>query len=264
MIKQIKLYIKKNNNAKEVANKVKEALVNNNFVVTDTNEDLAISIGGDGTFLKMIHENDFNNNIYYVGINAGSLGYLTDVESNNYFNLIDKLSTKDYQEKELTYLVTKITTKKGINEYYSVNDILIKNANQMVLRSNIFINNQKLQYFCGDGLIISTSNGSTGYNLSYGGPIVDDNLKVLVLTPIAPINNSIFKSIHNNIIASNNKKIIINFDDYIDLCIINDGKVITIDKVKKIECQLSKKTLKTITINKNNFARKINSKMIDE
>ena len=74
-INKIKLFVKDNEKCKNVAKDLEEVVKNQSFKLVEEDYDLAVSIGGDGTFLKMVNETNFNPNIYYVGINAGTLGF---------------------------------------------------------------------------------------------------------------------------------------------------------------------------------------------
>ncbi len=261
-INRIKLYIKSKDSAKKEAAIIKNKLIKSGFKIVNNKYDLALSIGGDGTFIKMIHENKFNDKIYYSGINAGSLGYLIDFEPSKIDDFIKLLKNNGYLIKESNILETKITTKTGEKTIYSFNECIIKNSNQLLINADVYLNNSLLEHFIGDGLLISTPNGSTAYNLSFGGPIVDSKLNALIITSIAPLNNKIYKSLINNLVISNNRNLVVEFDKKENVCFINDGKPVNVKSVIKIECSLNKK-LKHITLNKDSFAEKINKKIIN-
>lgn len=261
-INKIKMYIKNSNDAKETAKIIREKLLENNFQVVEKNFDLALSIGGDGTFLKMVHENKFNNNIIYSGINAGALGYLTSIEKENIDEFIKILNNDCYITKEIDYLKTIIDSEDNNTEINSLNEIVIKKENGMLLKCMVNIDNQFLENYVGDGLLISTSCGSTGYNISFGGAIIDPDSNSYTITPIAPINNKIFKSLTYSVILAKKKNTIITFNSKENISIISDGKIININGVKRIKSSLMNKKIQYITINNHNFAEKINSKII--
>ncbi len=261
-INSIKLYIKNSDYAKKVASELQKKLIKNKFKICNKKYDLAISIGGDGTFLKMIHENKFNDSIYYIGINAGALGFLTNVEVNYIDDFIDKLNKNKYFIKETYLLKTNIVTNSNTKDLLSVNELVIKESNSTLLKTNILIDNKLLEEYVGDGILISTSNGSTAYNLSFGGPILDPKLDVLSIIPIAPINNNIFKSLTSNLVISKDREITIKLKNKENICLIDDGKVLNINAVKEIKCSLSNEKIKLIGINEDTFVPKIKEKII--
>ena len=140
-INRIKLYVKSSKLAQEKANILKDKLTINNYEIVENNHDLAISIGGDGTYLKMIHENEFNDKIIYLGINVGTLGFLPEVEMNDIDLLIDKLNDNDYTYNELYLEEATIYTNSDSLKYYSLNEFVIRKSDLGVLKTNIFIDN---------------------------------------------------------------------------------------------------------------------------
>ena len=259
---KIKLYIKSDSKIKKIANEIQKEFIKNGFKITDNNYDIAISIGGDGTFLKMIHENEFNDNIMYYGINAGALGFLTDIEKDELEKIITGLKEKLYKRKKISFLKTSIYTNSNIVDIYSFNEIVIKRSDSSLLKSPLYIDNELLEKYTGDGLLISTSLGSTAYNLSFNGPIIDNELNIFTLTPMAPVNNSLFKSLNNSIVLSKNRKILIKLDKKQNMLLINDGKIVNINDINKIVVSLSDKYINLITVKNNDFITKINCKII--
>ena len=261
-INRIKIYIKNSKKAKKEAEIIKNKLQNNSFQIVEKDYNLALSIGGDGTFIKMIHENKFNNRIYYSGINAGSLGYLIDCEKDEVDEFINKIKNNDFYLRNAYILETKIMTKNSKTTITSFNECIIKSNNQLLLNADVYLDNELLENFVGDGLLISTPNGSTAYNLSYGGPIIDNELNALIITSIAPLNNKIYKSLINNLVISNSRKLIIKFKNNENICLINDGKIVNINSVIQIECILNKK-IKHVNLHQDSLASKINNKIIN-
>lgn len=237
-IKRVKLFVKDLDHIKELRNILKESLLKYDFIIDDE-FDLSISLGGDGTFLKMIHANNFDNKGYYIGINAGSLGFLTSYDAKDINLFIESLIKENYKINELPILKTIIETNNEILEYLSINELTIRKNNFSTMKSDVYINDELLNTYTGDGLIISTSLGTTGYNLSFNGPIVDKDINTLTITPIAPITNKVYKSINNSIVISGNKKITIMPNGNKNICVLNDGKLHNIENIKRIEIELS-------------------------
>lgn len=142
----------------------------------------AIVLGGDGTMLRAARGvGDFD--IPLVGVNLGTLGFLTEVEENNVFKSLDRLLNDDFTIENRMMIEGRVQGKI----IHSLNDIVITRAGfSRVIGLNVYVNNQLLDTYEADGIIVSTPTGSTGYNLSAGGPIVSPKSKVIVVTPISP------------------------------------------------------------------------------
>ncbi len=262
IIKRIKLYVKDDVKAKKVSMELQKELKDNKFEIVNENYDLAISIGGDGTFLKMVRENNFNSNIYYVGINAGTLGFLQEIDINKTLDFTKKLANNDFKEELLSIEETIINTENQVKKYYSLNEIVVRKSNWNYLESSIYIDNEILEDFAGDGLLISTSTGSTAYNKSLGGAIVYNTLKTLSITPIAPINNKNYKTLSNSIIIPEDKIIDIIPTKKENLFFMIDGKVTNLKDVTKIESKIAKKKIKCLRMNDFHFIHVVNTKII--
>lgn len=261
-INRVKLYVKDNLKAHELEKRVKEELIKNKFEIVNSDFELAIAIGGDGTFLKMVHDIKFSS-CYYASINAGSLGFFSAIKESELSNFISNLKNNIFQTKELNLLDSTIYFNDTKWNYYSINELTIRKSDFSSLRCQIFIDDKLLDKYIGDGLVISSPIGSTGYNLALGGPIIDNTIEALSITPIAPINNQVYRSITNSMIIGSNHVITIVFDDTNNISILSDGKMDSMLKINKIECILSNKTIKCLFPNSYSYIDTIKSKIID-
>ncbi len=264
-IKKIKLFVNNNEKSKIVANDLELELKKYGFKIVDDNPDLAISIGGDGSFLKTLRETNFNDNIYYIGVNSGTLGFLQEIDINNYSDFVKRLSSGNYRIEELAVQETKIITEDEIYTYNSLNELVVRNKHFKTLRLPIYVDKEYLEEFAGDGVLISTSTGSTAYNMSLGGSIVYNSLKTLSITPIAPLNNRVFSTLINSVVVPNDKVITMTPLDnpkYKNLFFMFDGVDIEIDNVIKVETKVCEKTIKCIRMNDYHFIKLVNNKII--
>lgn len=150
--------------------------------------DLFISVGGDGTILDattLIR----NTQIPIIGVNTGRLGFLADIAKNQIAKTIKQLVNKQFSIDERTLL--RLETEQPIfgDLNFALNEVTIsrKDTTSMITITT-YINDQFLNSYWADGLIISTPTGSTGYSLSCGGPIVMPGSQNFIITPIAPHN----------------------------------------------------------------------------
>lgn len=151
--------------------------------------DIALSIGGDGTFLRTAKEIK-DSDIPILGINTGRLGFLADINFHDLEETIKELFTGNYLIEERSLLkVIPNTTEQEINYEYALNEIaILKQDTSSMLTLHTYIDDDYLTSYQADGLIIATPTGSTAYSLSVGGPILMPKSSSLVLSPIAPHN----------------------------------------------------------------------------
>ncbi|NJE30083.1 NAD(+) kinase [Thermococcus sp. 18S1] len=150
----------------------------------DFDVDFIIVIGGDGTILRVEHRT--KREIPILGINMGTLGFLTEVEPHEAFFALSKLIEGDYHIDERiklrTYLNGENTVPDALNEVAILTGIPGK-----IIHLRYYIDGGLADEIRADGLIVSTPTGSTGYSMSAGGPFVDPRLDVVVIAPLAPI-----------------------------------------------------------------------------
>lgn len=142
-------------------------------------------LGGDGTLIraasKLVH-----SSLPLIGVNLGTLGYLCELEENNVFSAVDRLMADNYMIEERMMLSGYgIKAGKKVAANTALNDIVIHRTGSLsVVNMIVYVNGEYLNTFHADGVIISTPTGSTGYNMSAGGPIVDPKAKMILITPI--------------------------------------------------------------------------------
>lgn len=147
-----------------------------------------LTIGGDGTLIRAA-QNTFGSNIPLLGVNCGHLGYLCELDAKNVFEAIDDLFADHYQVEERMMLCGVVKRKDGssMREVQALNDVVICScAGLQVIHLTVYVNGEHLYSYNCDGVIFSTPTGSTAYNLSANGPIVDPKTNLILLTPINP------------------------------------------------------------------------------
>lgn len=143
--------------------------------------DCALVLGGDGTFTRAARELA-GYNIPLLGINMGTLGYLTEVELPDYK---EALNTLFYGEPMIEERMMMTGEVPGRTRRIAMNDIVVAREGSLrIIRLDVYVNGELLNTYKADGVIISTPTGTTGYNLSAGGPIVEPTARMLVVTPI--------------------------------------------------------------------------------
>ena len=148
--------------------------------------DVALSVGGDGTFLRTVLQIN-KQNIPILGINTGRLGFLADVNSSQIDDMLDELFSGNYkiEERSLLQLISEERPFSGFN--YALNEIVIsKRESSSMITIHTFLNDDYLTSYQADGLVIATPTGSTAYSMSAHGPILLPQNRNFVLSPVAP------------------------------------------------------------------------------
>lgn len=149
--------------------------------------DCIIVLGGDGTVLQAAREAKLLQ-VPMIGVNLGTLGYMTEIEPSGLEEALERLLTGDYIQESRMMLNGKACLSDGsVREDWALNDITLSRSGSLqIIRFNIYVNGQFLNHYKADGMIVTTPTGSTGYNLSAGGPLVEPAAKLIMLTPICP------------------------------------------------------------------------------
>lgn len=172
----------------------------------DETVECIIVLGGDGTMLRAADEY-LGKNIPLIGVNLGTLGYLAEVEKDQIEPALEQLIADDY-ELESRMMLSGIPVLNGENmvPMSALNDIVINRKGALyIINFKIYVNGRLLSTYSADGMIFSTPTGSTAYNLSAGGPIVEPNARLIMMTPVCS---------HTLV---NNRTIILSEEDVIDI-----------------------------------------------
>lgn len=229
------------------------------------NVDFMIVLGGDGTVLQAARETK-RLHIPIIGVNMGSLGYMTEIELSNLEESLERLISGDYEQESRMMLNGKAKLANGkMEEGWALNDIVISRSGSLqIIKFNIHVNGQFLNNYNADGMIVTTPTGSTGYNLSAGGPLIEPRAKLIALTPICP---------H----SLNQRSIILSPEDEIEIEIPQgrggrlqtveasfDGcHVIALRTGDRIRIVQSEKTTEFVKLNKVSFLEVLHRKMKD-
>lgn len=149
--------------------------------------DCVLVLGGDGTMLQAARDT-IDRNLPLLGVNLGTLGYLAEVEKGNLEAALTQVIQNEFTIEERMMLTGRIQ-KNGqwLPDEYALNDIaLTRKGPLQIIHFDITVNGQFLKEYGADGILVATPTGSTGYNLSAGGPIVEPGARILLMTPICP------------------------------------------------------------------------------
>ena len=148
--------------------------------------DFLIALGGDGTLISLCRKS-FDYAKPVLGVYAGKLGFLTDIKSEEIENFIDKIFNNEYRIDTRMMLEVSLHVKDKTKKIVAFNDIVFARPKlSSIATIEAYIDEELINSYRGDGLIVSTPTGSTAYNISAGGPVVYPLTKALILTPVCP------------------------------------------------------------------------------
>lgn len=228
----------------------------------DEKIECVITVGGDGTLLQAARDL-FEINVPFIGINRGTLGYLSEVRPDQIEFMMDKLADDDYTIEKRMMIEGEIHKKgESFVTSISLNDIVISRIAGM-LNVSVLVNKKFLTTYPADGVIISTPTGSTAYNLSAGGPIVDPQAEIIVITPMYPHTLNT-----RSVILSTKDEITIKINEIrgsSDKCGISfDGDLrIELSAGDKVKIRKSNDYTKIIKLSDQSFIEVLNEKMGD-
>lgn len=227
------------------------------------NADLIVCVGGDGAFLETIHECRFPE-CPIVGINTGHLGFFQEILPEHIESFIDDYENDNYSIQQLGTVKCIVTAEDGTTtEHIGLNEITITGRKSYSIHFDITIGGKPIEKFSGDGILVATSAGSTAYNYSLGGSIVDPRLRLLQVTPIAPMNTTAYRSFTSSILLPDDMHIgIIPESPEKRIYIANDGEINSYSHVQEIEVRKSSKVINLIRFKHYDFWSKVKDKFL--
>jgi NAD+ kinase len=169
--------------ALELENDLRALLAEHGIEASDTEPELVVSLGGDGTMLKagqVAHAADAP----LLGVNLGTLGYLTEVDAGAERKALESVLAGDYEIEDRMMLSCDVNL--GERSYVGLNEVLVeRSARHRLVRLSVRVGGERLAAFNADGVIVATPTGSTAYALSAGGPIVSPRAECLVVVPVS-------------------------------------------------------------------------------
>jgi NAD+ kinase len=219
-----------------------------------------VSIGGDGTILRAATYVR-NSGVPIIGINAGRLGFLAKVQKENIEHFLQLVIEKNYSISKRTLLSLECFPKnEQIEELnFAMNEITVsrKDTTSMITIDTA-LNDEHLNSYWADGLIVSTPTGSTGYSLSCGGPVLTPEVNVLVITPIAPHNLNA-----RPLVISDKTKITLQVSGREDQYLVSlDSRIATLDNNSILTITKTPFQINMVEIQEETFLKTLRNKLL--
>ena len=224
----------------------------------DTAQDLLISIGGDGTMLDTVTAIG-DSEIPIVGFNTGRLGFLANNAKEKAKQIVEMLLKGDYELEQRSLLSLETDDKLFGKNNFALNELTVhKKDSASMMTIHTYINDEYLNSYWADGLILSTPTGSTAYSLSCGGPILIPQSKSFVINPIAPHNLSA-----RPIIVSDDVEIKLRIEGREEEFLATlDSRTRTINNATELKVVKSKFCINLVKFEGQNFYNTIRNKLL--
>ena len=221
----------------------------------DSYPDMLLSVGGDGSFLsasKLVG----GRSVPVMGVNIGRLGFLSE---NRASDVADALLSGDYriEDRAMLHALT-LTGNPEIDTWpYALNEFTVHRSGAAMLGIQVSVDGVNLPTYWADGLIVSTSSGSTAYSLSSGGPIVLPESRVLIITPIAPHNLNV-----RPLVVPDTVQIGLRMDSRdADIIFTADNRTALVPASTQIQIAVAQFSLKRVRLSKSNFINALTEKL---
>jgi len=200
----MKVYIFSNNGpeSKAVETALHEGLAAGGVTIDSLDPDIGVTVGGDGTLLSAVHHySDRLDQVRFVGIHTGHLGFYTDWRDYEVDELVASLVEDNGQSISYPMLAIRVEYADGTHadEALALNESTIKKVSGTMV-ADVYIKDELFESFRGDGLCISTPTGSTAYNKSVGGAVLDPRFNAIQMAEIGSINNIVFRTLGSPLI----------------------------------------------------------------
>lgn len=223
--------------------------------------DVIVSIGGDGTFLSVISDyRDLDKP--FVGVNKGSIGFLTEISDYNIEAAFERIIEGKYKIMERMQLKAELYDRysKLKCEDVCLNDVsVLRGAQPHITKLSLYIDNERVEKFYGDGIVVAAPTGSTAYTLAAGGPLVMPNLDVILITPLCP------HSLQNmSYVISSDSEVEIQLGSFETVPLVcPDGRVVpNIEQGDVLKIRRYDKTVQTINLGMTGFFQNIKRKIV--
>ena len=257
---KVGIYYKQENH--DLVETIKKELKKYDIAIDNRHPDIVFSVGGDGTFLRAVHMYmDRLEEIHFIGINSGSLGFFYDFNKEEITSIVEKIAKNDYLVKEHALLKGEVKFDNHEATIFALNEIRIENPFHTLI-TDVLINNEKLENYRGNGLVVASTLGSSAYNKSLGGALIDNDIDALELTEIAGIQNNVYRSLGSSLVIKGDKEI--SFKGKLDNSVVGYDylNLEKEDNLKEVKVSYSDKKVKIVSSENHSYIQKIRKSFV--
>lgn len=253
-MKKFSIVAKQDSNSAKIEQKILCSLLEHDFIYDQNNPELVICVGGDGTLLYAVHSYlDIIESLKFIAIHTGTLGFFTDYTENEVDQCIEDITKGDIYELFTSPLIEATFDKTTV---YALNEIRIENIMRTQLL-DIYVDDEFFEKFKGNGICLSTQAGSSAYNRSLGGGVVDSGLSLLQLVEIAGIHDHQHRSLRVPYLLKDDRHVSFVCDDFSNAYLCFDHKYLALDNIKRVDCKMSSKKVTFVRYRKYSYLKRV-------
>lgn len=226
-------------------------------VEVDGDANIIVSLGGDGSFLQAVRKTGFRQDCLYAGISTtGSLSMYCDFHFNDLETMITDVQNAEIEVRRYPILQVIVDDNPP---FYCLNEFSIRSNIIKTFVLDVFIDGLHFETFRGDGMIIATPTGSTAYNKSVNGAVVDPLLPCLQVTELASVNSNKYRTLGSSFILSGKRNLTLKLHQNGNVfpTMGMDNESLSIQHVDAVKIQLSDRVVKTVKLKNNSFWEKV-------
>ncbi|WP_026693651.1 NAD kinase [Peribacillus kribbensis] len=218
---------------------------------------IIVSLGGDGAFLQALRKTDFREDCLYAGVStSGNLNMYCDFYINDTSKMIDAMTNENLEVRRYPTLEVKLNEESS---FFCLNECSVRSSIIKTFVMDVFIDELHFETFRGDGMVIATPTGSTAYNKSVNGAIVDPLLPCMQVSEMASLNNNTYRTLGSSFILGSNRTLSLRMNQELNNYPIigMDNEALSMKHIEEIEVTLSGKQIKTLKLKDNSFWEKV-------
>jgi NAD+ kinase len=220
-------------------------LVDKGYIYDEEQPDLVFTVGGDGTFLYAVHKYlEIIDKVFFIPIHNGTLGFVAEYTASEVDECLKNDFTNDVK-RIYKYPLLECELDSG-KKFYAVNEIRAESI-RFSQNIDVFINQQYFESFRGNGILVCTQFGSTAYNRSLNGAVIDAGVPCIEMTEIAGLSHSNYRSCRSSIIFKNTTEIVLNNKNYDGISLIYDQFEFKLTKEKSLKIKQCSKEVKMLS-----------------
>lgn len=258
-MKRFNVINRKDKISENITKEVVSTLSAMDFVYDTINPELIICVGGDGTILHAFHQYiDQLDTVSFVGIHSGTLGFAADYVEDKLNLFFEDIQKNEVEFVEKSVLEAFCYNNETSHHLYALNEFRVENIVK-TQHMHVYLNDEYLELFRGNGLCISGQYGSTAYNRSIGGAIIVDGIDLLQMTEISGIHHRHARSLGAPLIMSADTQIRLEYDDFDHALLVYDHLHMKLDNIHRIDIRLSNKKMRFAHFRKISYLDKLNA-----
>lgn len=221
--------------SRSLKSETERLLIRNGYTENERAPEYVFVIGGDGTFIYAVHKYiEQLASVRFYGIHTGTLGFYTDYRDQDYKEFMQAFMTGSL--REFSYPILEGKTEN--HTYYGINEIRIENAAR-TQNMDVYINGRLFETYRGTGMCVSTQLGSTAYNRSLGGAVIEEGLNLIEMCEMAGIHHNKYRSLKAPFVMNDTNKITFVSESFAGALLGADHEVFPMDEMHRLEIRVS-------------------------